>query len=54
MKNGANPNCITNENKTTLPLAVGRGNMEMIKCLLNVDKQFKHSFDWVKLDQHFI
>lgn len=48
-KGNADPNCLTKNNRTTVSLAAGQGNKEILSLLLNIDKKFKHSFDWDKL-----
>ena len=48
MENGCNPNCISKTYKTTcLIKAAAMGNKQITKMLLNLDKKFTHSFDWV-------
>ena len=50
MKHGSNPNNIICNKKqhTTMLAASYLGNLSMMKCLLNENKQYKYTFDWVK------
>ena len=49
MANGGDPNLIPRDDiqQTSLICAAFHGNLPMIKCLLNPNKNHKHSFDWV-------
>lgn len=46
LQHGADPNCGLG-NQTTLCLAAMKGNKQIMEMLLNIDKKFKNSFDWV-------
>ena len=50
MSNGANPNIIPNDGigRTTMIRAAYSGNLSIIQLLLNINKKYKYSFDWVK------
>ena len=49
MVHQSNPNMITCDDSqhTTMLSASEAGNLLMIKCLLNENKQYKFTFDWV-------
>lgn len=47
LQHGGDPNCITKNNATCLSVAASKGNKQIMKCLLNVDNNFEHSFNWV-------
>ena len=51
LSHNADPNIIPHGDHeyavTTLMAAAIAGNVEIIKLLLNLNKTFKHSFDWV-------
>ena len=49
MLNGANPNIIPNDDigRTTMTSAAAKGNLSIIKLLLNIDNKYKYSFNWV-------
>lgn len=50
MENGANPSIIDAVKQTSPMLfAAQLGNIEIMKMLCNVEKKYKHSFDWVSL-----
>ena len=51
MSNGANPNIIPNDGRsaTTMMLAAFKGNLSLIKVLLNVENKYKYGFNWVCL-----
>ena len=49
MMNQSNPNMIICDQyqQTTMLQASSKGNLSMIKCLLNEEKLYKFTFDWV-------
>ena len=49
MENGGNPNLgVSSQSKSTcLSIAAQRGNKQIVQLLFNLNKKFKHSFDWV-------
>lgn len=48
MQHGADPNVITGAyNDTTLTRAAFEGNRQIMEYILNLEKKFEHSFDWV-------
>lgn len=49
MKNGGDPNIVAKDKdeQTCMMLAALSGNVDVIKCLINANKEYKHSFDWV-------
>ena len=49
MKYGSNPNIIDKKtNQTPMHIAAYKGNVEIMKLLLNDNNVFKYTFDWVK------
>ena len=49
MKYGADPNVIPTDETgaTTMIRAARAGNIDSIKTLLNINNEYKYSFDWV-------
>ena len=47
MKYGANPNSLDSDRSTTMHHAAMHSNIDMIKILLNVNNEYKNSFNWV-------
>ena len=48
MMNNANPNVISTEkHRTTFLYAAQHGNVELFRILLNLNKEYPQSFDWV-------